>query len=275
MPIHFGDYYGFLIRDDSVTREILNFIMQFSGFKSVHIFNVSSESSLYGHLREFGFLERKVVDTLAPEFESMSFDRFLSTLSKNTRQSYRKRLRRLKKQGRIELLKITERRGYEENFHHTRRLYDLRWRGGTRPLLDDDYYRMRNAALGPLFDAGLVVLYLVSLDGKVIAFRLGFLHKHTFYDWKASHDPNYDYYSPGFLSIGLIIESLIDDGYRRLNFMAGDYPYKRSWTNCSDYSHNSEFVSYKRHSVGFFFAKYVISVRERLKGLVRMLGFKK
>jgi CelD/BcsL family acetyltransferase involved in cellulose biosynthesis len=274
MPVHFGDFFDFLAIDDNAIREILNHLRGFRGYAAIHIFNVNSGSTLHHYLSDSRVPERKVVNVMAPEFAGKSFDEFLLTLSRNTRQSYRKRLRRLAKEGRLELQKIVDRIGYEEKFHHTKRLYNLRWKGGSRPLLDDDYYRMRNAALGPLFDKGLAVLYLLSLNGTVIAYRLGFLHQGTFYDWKTSHDPEYDYYSPGFLSIGLIIESLIQDGYTRLNFMAGDYQYKRSWTNNEDHSYNSEFVSYRKYSLGFFFAKYIVSVRERLKVLVRKVSMK-
>ena len=71
-----------------------------------------------------------------------------------------------------------------------------------------------------------------------------------FFDWKVVHNPEYNYYSPGNLLVGKIIDKIIDDGYDKFNFMTGDYRYKRSWISEDQTSFNSETFLFKKDVSG-------------------------
>ena len=130
---------------------------------------------------------------------------------------------------------------------------------------------MRNAALKPLFGKGNAVLFLVFHNEVVIAFRLGFYQNKTFYDWKTAHDPSYDYYSPGFISVGLIIQHLIKKGFVAFNFMAGNYRYKRSWTNNENALYNKELLFSKQSPLALLYLNYRLKWRDKIKELAKFL----
>jgi len=262
IPIHFGDFYYMLVVHDfadTIIGRIKDYTLTFKAWDIVHFFNVNSLS--IESLNLTSFRKRKITDILVSHFEELTFDQFLLSLSKNTRGQYKKKLNRLNNAGILQLEVITDASDYIRNFDSTKEIYDLRWVNDFKPLLNDNYYSMRNEALLPLFRSGKAVLYNLRLNGCVIAFRLGFLHNNTFYDWKVSHDPEYDYYSPGFVLVGMVIEDLILRGYGGLNFMTGNYRYKRSWMNIDETSSNFEFLSSKKYSFGAVYVFYRLHFR--------------
>jgi len=266
IPIHFGDFYSMLVDHGNVGElicQIKDYTLTFKTWSIVHYYNINSSSIEALNLK--AFKKRKITDILVTHFERLTLNQFLLSLSKNTRDQYKKKLNRLNKAGLIQLEVITDPTDYIRNFENTREIYNLRWANDLRPLLSDDYYSMRNEALLPMFRSGKAVLYNLRFNGSVIAFRLGFLHKNTFYDWKVSHDPKYDYYSPGFILVGKVIEDLMLRGYVRLNFMTGNYRYKRSWINNNTISSNFEFLSSKKYSLGVLYIFYRLHLREKVR----------
>jgi len=116
-----------------------------------------------------------------------------------------------------------------------------------------------------LFAKRKVLLFLLKRDNQVVTFRLGFVQNQTFYDWKVSHDPSFDEFSPGTLILGKIIEELISREYTKFNFMAGDYCWKRSWTPESAESANYELLTYGRSIRAWLYVKYRIMWWDKLR----------
>lgn len=267
IPIHFGDFYEALAINDDVVKQIVEYTKTFDKWDIIHAFNVNDQSVSYLNFEKLDFKKREIVNILSPKFDCFDMDDFLSTISSNSRQRYRKIVRKIEKEGELKVIPVRTWDGYKENFELTKQLYNKRWEGDSRPLLSDDYYEIRNNALEPLFKKEKAILYLISLDEKVIAFRLGFLNKNTFYDWKVSHDTDFNKFSPGFISVGLIIENLIAMGAKELNFMTGDYQYKRSWANNDENSVNYEVLYAKKFSLGWIYMMYRLEYREKIKSL--------
>lgn len=65
--------------------------------------------------------------------------------------------------------------------------------------------------------------------------------------------------------IGKIIEALIADNYSEMNFMAGDYPWKRSWAPGEPQSVNHEFFASDRSLRARLYLKYRLAWRARLR----------
>jgi CelD/BcsL family acetyltransferase involved in cellulose biosynthesis len=269
IPIHFGDFFFVLsvpFLFNYTLRSVINYTLSFKGWCIVHFFNVNDLSNLYSKLTHCSkYKKKKIVEILEPKFKDLTFNDFLLSLSKNTRGQYHKKINRLNRDGKLKLEVVTEADGYLDNFGHTRDIDTARRTYDYRPLLNDKYFKMRNEALLFCFNKGNVVLYNLRFNDEVIAFRLGFLHKLTFYDWKVSHNPEYDYYSPGFLLIGLVIEDLIQKGYESFNFMTGNYRFKRSWTNTNNTSSNYEFLAAKGYSLGTFYVYYRLRLRDKIR----------
>ena len=194
----------------------------------------------------------------------MSFDEYLGTLSSNTRQQFRKKSRRLEKQGALTLERIDDAAGYAAYADDMNRIYSERWADDHSLPPDEASYRCRTEALQSLFAERLMVLFVLKIDGVSCAFRLAFMHRGKYYDWKVTPDPRLDNFSPGVLSIGKIIELLIADNYTEMNFMAADYPWKRSWAPGGPQSINHEFFASDRSLRALLYLKYSLAWRDRL-----------
>ena len=271
IPVHFGDFYELIALDSEVIDVIIAHTKSFRKWNVVKVFNNNSESNAFNAFLKHGFASKEIVEILAPKFEGLSFDNFLKTISKNSRNQYKKKLRRLEKEGEVNFVIADSWEAYMVNFESTKKLYNIRWKDDKRPLLPDDYYTMRNEALKPLFDKKKAIMFLLKYDDEVIAFRLGFLNNKTFYDWKVSHNPKFDYYSPGFLTVGLIINHLIKENKNSFNFMTGNYQYKRSWTNTDVNSINYELLCAKKFSIGQLYFNYRKTYRDQLKKVAKKL----
>lgn len=270
IPIHFGDFYHFISKDTEAEQFMIDHLKKDKSASVAHIFNCNNHSTTYDKLILNNFKSREIVKILAPKFDGIGFNDFLLTISKNSRGQFRKKRNRLAKKGSLKLLEIRDFQGYLKCFPETKRLYNIRWKEDKRPLLSDEYYAMRNASLKSLFEQGKAVLFIVQSENQTVAFRLGFLNDQTFYDWKTAHDPEFDYYSPGFISVGLIIERLIEKGYSCFNFMTGNYQYKRSWNNKNENNYNAEFFL-ANDSIGRLYVNYRLKWREKIKVMAKKL----
>lgn len=275
IPIHFGDFYSFISNNKAVNELIIDKISEFKKWNIIHIFNINSENPLIKSFENRKFQTREIVEILSPKFENNNFEEFLQSISKNSRSQYKKKLKRLDKKGKVDFVEVNTWEGYLANFTSLKDIYNLRREADERPFLSDSYYEMRNKALKPMFENGKSVLYLLKLDDELIAFRLGFINNKTYYDWKVSHNPEFNYYSPGFLTVGLIIEHLISNNNKEFNFMTGNYQYKRSWTNNNDENVNLEVFHSKKWSFGYLYQKYRMKYREIIKAIYTSLKKRK
>ena len=267
IPIHFGDFYSIISNESKeIIEVILEYLKSCINWSVVHFFNVNNKNTLSACLsNNKDFKEKKVVDIHEANFDGLSFQEYLLTLSKNTRGQYRNKWNRLSKKGDVKLEAITSSESYELNTAEMNKIYNLRWKNDNIPLLTQAYYNMRNEAIKPYFDKKSAILYRLSLNDEAIAYRLGFLHNKTFFEWKVIYNPEYSYYSPGNLLVGKIIEDILPKGFNRFNFMTGDYRYKKSWVSEKNTSTNYEYLYARKLSFGQYYVTYRLKYRESIK----------
>jgi len=270
-PVRSVDFYNFLIEENEyyskVIEILIDYMQTFVDWHIIHLFNINSQSMLWEELKTKGLTIRKVTDILVSDFQGMSFEKYMSTLSSNTRSKYGKFLRRLGKKGKVNLECIEDASSYTLYAHEMRQLYEARWSDDYYLPPDDKYYQFRNEAVTACYEKGKIVLFVLKLDDRIIAFILGFMHKNVFFALKISHDPSFNYYSPGILILGKIIEHLISRNYYQLNYMAGDYPFKRSWVPEGASSANYE-VFFSGCSIrARLYIKYRLEWRDKLRQL--------
>jgi CelD/BcsL family acetyltransferase involved in cellulose biosynthesis len=278
-PVHFGDYFSFLADEEGQAGEIVaalvDHLKTYKAWHVVHLFNVNTESLFWDVLQARGFVGRKITDIRVADFRGQSFEEFLGTLSRNSRSQFRKKLRRLEKNGDVTLEYIEDASGYLAHVDDMRRLYELRWLDDHRLAPDDVHYECRNAAVTACCQKGKMALFLLKLDGRMLVFRLGFMHKGAFYDWRVCHDQSAESYSPGTLIVGKIIEELISRGYSQFNFMTGDYRYKRSWAPQESASVNCQLFAAGRSLRARLYVKYRLDWRDSLRSAYyRLLGIR-
>ena len=268
-PVHFGDYYSFLAQrgeEEPVLRaDLVAYLREFRTHSVVHLANVDSRSPLWTALHEEEFVAEKVCDVLVARFEEVTYQQFMLTLSAKRRSEYRRRLRRLQETGNVTVEWIQDAEGYVAHLDEMKRLYAVRWADDHSLAPDDTYNQCRTETVTHCFRSGKMALFLLKCNDRILAFRLGFLHKQGFYDWKECHDPSANRYAPSTMLVGLIIESLITSGYGRLDFMAGEYQHKRDWVSGDQQQANYDFFACKRSIPAVFYIKYRLQWRPVLR----------
>lgn len=266
VPVHFGDFYIIISeQSEQIVKEIIEHTKRCIEWDVVHFYNINSQNILNNNFKLEKFKSKHIVNIHTANFEGLNFNDFLLTLSKNTRGQFRKKWNRLEKEGVVNFEAITDSKSYMENADEMNGLYEKRWESKDNHLPTQKYYNMRNEAILSCFDKGKAVLFKLSLNGNALAYRLGFLHDNSFFDWKVVHNPEYNYYSPGNLLVGKIIDNIIEEGYNKFNFMTGDYRYKRSWIREDQTTNNSEHFYAKKLSLGKLYVIYRMKYRNKIK----------
>ncbi len=113
------------------------------------------------------------------------------------------------------------------------------WAGAPSPELLEEMREMdlRREFRSPLKDERLEFVrrilphahaFTLRLKGKLIAFRLGFLWRGTYFAWRTSYDPSFAGASPGTYLLYLSLRWAWERGLG-FNFMRGNEAHKRAW----------------------------------------------
>lgn len=76
---------------------------------------------------------------------------------------------------------------------------------------------------------GWLGFWILRLNGKPVAAQFGFRYRETFYGLQEGFDPSYSADRVGYLLRAHVVKSLIAEGVRRYDFLAGKDPYKKRW----------------------------------------------
>lgn len=80
---------------------------------------------------------------------------------------------------------------------------------------------------------GLARCYLLRVDGKPVAWRIGFVHGDTFFSHHVGYDPAYEAWHPGVVMHLRTVADLSAQGFRQLDMLYGDNAFKRKAANLS------------------------------------------
>jgi CelD/BcsL family acetyltransferase involved in cellulose biosynthesis len=159
------------------------------------------------------------------------WERYLATLTPTRRQTLRRKERKLQ---RDHAMTITDYDGdrVEEGLSRLMALHARRWESGGMggAFCDPRVVRLHRRFATDL--ATLRRLWLTTLDvgGEPVAAWYGFTWHDTVYFYQSGRDPEWDRESVGQVLMGAMIRRAIERGYRRFDFLRGEDPYKRHWT---------------------------------------------
>lgn len=232
IPIHFGDFYDFIL-PQSRTNELFLLIFRYcNSFKSWHLVQINQVPNAFSIFDELKCIENcvldKVSDVIIIDINFETFEKYLAQLSKKENKHFRRRLRRLKEIGNIELLIINAPEDYLKYELDLNQMYIKRW-GTSKSSEYKTVFKYRSEAFcGALFNK-TAIGFILLMNSKPIAYRLGFLHNNQFISWKLVYDPDYSKFGVGSLISLLSIEPLIHRKIKYLNLGAGVYDYKTNW----------------------------------------------
>jgi hypothetical protein len=274
-PIHFGDFYTFLVeksdRRDAIIQAIAQRLTTFREWDFVRIDQVNSGDECAPFLDEYGFAKKKLTDIIAVGYEGKTFEDYLNGLSDNHRRNLRKRIKRLEKDANLHFEVVTSVDGFLAYYDEMNGVYSKRW-GKAYP---EQYRECKKNAFVSCFTQKKAVLYLLKANGVIMAFRLGFLYNGTFFSWNICFDPDYAKYSPGSLLETYIVQDIINRAFTGFNFMAGTYDYKAKLAEGGHVSENYSYFLADGKLESQILALYHLKWRDSLKGIYHdLLGYK-
>jgi CelD/BcsL family acetyltransferase involved in cellulose biosynthesis len=98
---------------------------------------------------------------------------------------------------------------------------------------DPDLIRCYAGMVDRLGHAGLLALAELDLDGQPLAMHLGFIYRRTFWAYRATYEVAARRWSAGHLLHQALVGELWEAGFGVLDFMRGDYEYKRGYASCT------------------------------------------
>jgi CelD/BcsL family acetyltransferase involved in cellulose biosynthesis len=120
---------------------------------------------------------------------------------------------------------------FDELFRRLVDLHEQRWqaRGKDGVLRDLPARNFQRKAAWRFMRAGVLRLYALRLNGKVVAAYYGFMHGRRAYFYLSGFDPELHLISPGTLVVGHAVEEAVREGAEEFDFLRGSEAYKYAW----------------------------------------------
>ena len=269
IPIRFGDFYSFIIEDgnnsDKIISIILQYLKSYKEWQVIVLSQINNKFQIWNHLIKDDFTPKYLTKIHTAYLENYSFPEYLDKLPKKLRQQFRNRYRKINKLGKLEFECIEDAMGFKNYINDMKNIYNHRRQDNTLNTPSEKYYSVLNDVVKQLYDKKNLLLFLLKFNDELIAYRIGTVKDGVYYAWKVSHHPKYNKYYPGMLIIGKIVEELINRKYKKLNFGAGDYDWKRRWASHELESENYEFIAgYDKVLIVRLYIKYRLKWRDKL-----------
>jgi len=160
-------------------------------------------------------------------------DALTARLDSHFRANLRRRRKRLQEKGNVELQKVTGGPELERHLEEALRVEQAGWKWLSGTAIAEDpstrgfYCELaRRAAL-----ENELALWLLRLDGKVIAFQYGLVSGDAYYLPKTSYDESLRECSPGQLLTEDVLRSCSEQGLREFDFLGPSMSWKLEWTD--------------------------------------------
>lgn len=269
IPIHFGDFYDFVLTK-TINHELYQIVIEYcSSFKNWHVCQVNQVNTTYPIYSELKFKNKpkikKVSAIIYTDILFQTFNDFLKSISKKQRSEFKRRKRRLSEHGKVELKIIDNPEIYNFYENDMKHIYKKRWNHPESHV--NLIFKYRKEAYCDMLTLNKAIGFILLLNEKPIAYRLGFLFNDVFTSWKLVYDPQYSKFSLGNLISAMGIDYLIDKKIIAINNGVGDYSYKRSWFNNRIHSSNVTFYFNNKSLYSFSYYTIENSVKPVIKKL--------
>jgi len=267
-PINYGDFFQIIVSPEAEEEDVfelaLSYMAQCRRWRCVLLAPINDHSTLHAFLCRKGCESKLLVGNVVADIRADSWDEYLGRVSRNRRRLTHKKMRALEGQYDVEVDVVGDRKGYVQWFDRIREMVDARGMRD-RPKRSNAYMECVRETNSHLFSTGQMVLHLVKASGTVIAYRIGIVQGRTYYDWNTSYDTAWAQYSPGMLSVAYVIRSLIAEGFSTLDFMAGVYDYKLSYSPKHEMRSNHLFVMGDGSIQSALIRKYQLAWRDQVR----------
>lgn len=257
----FTDFHEILAKPedrDAILFSILDFISNYKKYDLLNLEQIPDNSPLYDILNEAGqFKKREMVKCPIVNFHGLSWEEYFKRLSRNFRREWTKKSNRIKKKGELEFIRL---KNTKEKKDYFQKIFDLHIRCGEHKGFLSRFIResVREFFRKLILKIPNVVVYVLLIDGELVAYRIGFDQRGIFYTWNTAYDPRFHSYSVGKIILGLIIQDLIIRKYKKINMMRGNYSYKRRWMTDKEILTNYQFLYNINSHKGYLGMRYYL-----------------
>lgn len=160
-----------------------------------------------------------------------SWSSYLATLGSEHRYNFGRRLKNLRKQFDVRFEQVRSEEERREVLPLLIALHNLRWRNRdfSEAFFTTDLVAFHDELSRLALEQGWLRLFVLRLDGKPAASLYGFSYHGVFYYFQAGFDPFYSRHSVGLVTMGLAIQSAIEEGMHEYDLLHGAESYKFHW----------------------------------------------
>lgn len=151
------------------------------------------------------------------------WDTYIRGLSRNTRKGNTRRLRNLKREGKVEFRDAPDPESASRLLEDLMREHDQWWKGTPREGLwgDANVQRFTVLAIRKLSRQVQHVVFTLELDGTAIGWNVGAISGNRYFSLMSSYDPQYAVHSPGQILSLLLLRHLVSLKIRRVELGPG------------------------------------------------------
>ncbi|MHA1767790.1 MAG: GNAT family N-acetyltransferase [Promethearchaeota archaeon] len=267
----FHDVLAAADQDEDILKSMLEFLSNSKKYSIINLEQVSQDSKLFKVINQnSSFKKREMVKCPIANFNSISWDEYRKKLSGKFRRNWNWGFNKLNISGDLKFLQL---RNFNEKREYLEKIFDLhikRWKYKKKGSKFDQNI-IRNFISELILSMPEIEIYILLFNNEMISYWIGFSHDGVFYGWNTSFDTKYYKYSVGQILTGLLIKYLIENNYKKFNFMRGDEDYKRKWMTDDEMLINYQFLSKIKPLSGYIGIKYYLVWKWMIKNKFKII----
>lgn len=188
---------------------------------------VDSTNFIKKHLSELNLINETRVNQHHHIPITGKWEDYVSSLSKNTRDSIKKRLKNARKDFHFE---FRYQHGEKVTWDDFETIFQINKNGNFPEKYENESERAFHKDLFELIKSkNWIEIIFVFLDNQPVAFDYGFNLDGRFEGWRTGYDLNFRHQAAGKLLLFLSLEYQFEHGYSDYDFLRGAHEYKSQW----------------------------------------------
>jgi CelD/BcsL family acetyltransferase involved in cellulose biosynthesis len=170
------------------------------------------------------------------------------------RGDIRRQKRRMRKMGKLSLVKITDSSTAKRYFDEFTHVYEEKWKAtGYRSIFQNNkIVRKFYVSLIDNIINDYLHFSLLKIDEEVISYHFGFQFGKWLYWYKPTYKLKYQNLSPSKVHLSMLVEDGINNGLTGLDLLSGNEEYKSQWAN-EQYRKMTFIGAFNRTNIGYHF----------------------
>jgi CelD/BcsL family acetyltransferase involved in cellulose biosynthesis len=179
--------------------------------------------------RGWGVWEEETNISRHIDLAGKSWPAYLAGVGAAHRYNFNRRLRQLGRQFEVRFEKTEREEERRQALGRLIALHRARWGNYSRAFHTPHHVRFHEEISRLAGERGWLRIFTLWLDGEAVAALYGFRYGRVFYFYQSGFDPIYARYSTGLVTMGLSIESAIEEGVEEYDMLQGLEQYKEPW----------------------------------------------